>query len=588
MSMKKVMAILLTICMLVSLTACGSSGEKKNNNSGTAATATETPAATETPTTAASASGITQNGVGDIYGGLTALPDAGDPITFTMFVRDPGTVPSKDNPILKKITELTGVTIDFEFLVGDLDSKVGVMIAGEDYPDAIFADGAKFTDAGAFIPLEDKLKSYPNLSAHYSPFSDKMTTTDGHQYIMELYSATKAENAAPTFYDGGVGFFIQKAVLEDAGYPIPKTLDEYFKLIEDYKAKNPTIDGVKTVGFEVLSDGWRDYCLRNPAQHLMGAGNDGDAFVDLNTYTASLYQISDTAKSYYKKLNDEYQKGIIEAETFTESYDQYTSRISSGAVLGFFDQQWNFASAENLLKNDGKYNRTYVAVPIANPGVQDSYLDAPTGTITGINGVGITTKCKDPDRLLKFYDWLLQPSVQNYLQWGDEGTDFTTTSDGGKMLTAERRTINNDTAKKRDLTGDTLWQYTPKLQGLYDDGTPCGPGDSKDEYLASQSEYDQNFLKAYNIQYPAELLSKPAERPAYYPVWGMTIADGSDAKVAQTKLADICRKYYPQLVLSNPNDYDKLWDEFLKEVDSANIQPYLDEVNKQIAKAMGK
>ncbi len=585
MSMKKVMAILMIVCIMVSMTACGKTGENKAKNT---AAVTETPAATETPvaTDDSSKPDTTATAPGDIYGGLTALPDAGDPITFTMFVRDPGTVPSKDNPVLKKITELTGVTIDFEFLVGDLDSKVGVMIAGEDYPDAIFADNAKFTDAGAFIPLEDKLKDYPNLNDHYSPYADKMTAADGHQYILELYGARK--NAAPIFNNTGSGFFIQKAVLEEAGYPIPKTLDEYFKLIEDYKTKHPDIDGVKTVGFEVLSDGWRDFCLRNPAQHLMGAGNDGDVYVDLNNYTASLYQISDTAKAYYKKLNDEYQKGIIEAETFTESYDQYISRISTGAVLGFFDQQWDFASGENVLKNDGKYNRTYVSVPITNPGVKDGYLDAPNNTITGNNGLGITIKCKNPERLLKFYDWLLQPSVQNYLQWGEEGKDYTLTADGGKVLTAERRAINNDTAKKRDLTGDTLWQYTPKLQGLYDDGTPCGPGDSKDEYLASQSDYDKQFLAAYNIQYPAQLMSDPVDRPTYYPVWSMTIPDGSDAKVANTKMVDICRKYYPQLVLCNPSDYDKLWNEFLKEIENGNVQPYLDEVNKQIAKAMGK
>lgn len=585
MIMKKVMAILMTVCLLASMTACGKNGENATKN--TSAT-TEAPAATETPEAddSSNTAGTGTNVPGDTYGGLTALPEANDPVTFTMFVRDPGTVPSKDNPVLKKITELTGVTIDFEFLVGDLDSKVGVMIAGEDYPDAIFADNAKFTDAGAFIPLEDKLKDYPNLYDHYSPYADKMTAADGHQYILELYGARK--NAAPIFNNTGVGFYIQKAVLEEAGYPIPKTLDEYFKLIEDYKTKHAEINGVKTVGFEVLSDGWRDFCLRNPSQHLMGAGNDGDVFVDLNTYTASLYQISDTAKSYYKKLNDEYQKGIIEAETFTESYDQYISRISTGAVLGFFDQQWNFASGENVLKTDGKYESTYVSVPIANPGVQDSYLDAPTNTITGNNGLGITTKCKDPERLLKFYDWLLQPSVQNYLQWGEEGTDYTVTSDGGKVLTVERRATNNDTAKKRDLTGDTLWQYTPKLQGLYDDGTPCGPGDSKDEYLASQSDFDKKFLAAYNIQYPAQLLSEPAVRPAYYPVWSMTIEDGSDAKVASTKLVDICRKYYPQLVLCNPTDYDKLWDEFLKEIQDSNIQPYLDEVNKQITAVMSK
>ena len=45
-------------------------------------------------------------------------------------------------------------------------------------------------------------------------------------------------------------FFVQKAVLEEAGYPQIHTVDEYFQIIEDYMAKHPEIDGVKTTGFE--------------------------------------------------------------------------------------------------------------------------------------------------------------------------------------------------------------------------------------------------------------------------------------------------------------------------------------------------
>ncbi len=513
--------------------------------------------------------------------GLTAMKNAGDPVTFKVFVRDVSAAPSKDNPVLKRITELTGVTIDFEFLVGDLDQKIGVLIAGEDYPDAIFAEAQKFIDAGAFITLEDKLPRYKNLSDLYSPHYEKMKATNGHQHILEIYMSNRP---SPIFSNTTSGFFIQKAALEEAGYPIPRTIDEYFGIIEAYKEKHPTIDGIKTIGFEILCDGWRDFCLRNPAQHLMGAGNDGDAFVDLKTMTASYYQITDTAKSYYRKLNEEYHKGIIEAETFTENYDQYISKLSTGAVLGFFDQGWNIIPAENILKSDGKFNRTYVAVPLVNPGTKDSYLDAPNATITGVNGIGITKKCKDPDRLLAFYDWLLQREVQDYIQWGEENKDWIKVGSNGRVLTKQRRDLYNNDDKRRDLTGFTLWNYSPKLQGVYEDGTPCGPSDSEDEYKESLSEYDIKFLDAYGIKYPAQLLSEPVIRPSYYPVWAMQIEDGSAAKAANTKIVDICRKYYPRLVLSDIDKFDLVWDQFIEEVNSSDLQPYLDEVNRQIRK----
>ncbi len=567
----KSLAILVLLAMLFSVAACTAPvGEPQGAQN------VDEP---QTQTTEQSAETQIQ------YDGLAPMKEASEPITFKIFIRDPSTSPSKDNPVINKITELTGVTIEYEFLVGDLAQKVGVMIAGEDYPDAIFAQVVKFIDAGAFIPLEDKIPNYPNLYEHYSPFADKMTAADGHQYILELYGTRK--NAAPVFSNWGAGFFIQKAVLEEAGHVIPRTIDEYFQLIEDYKEKHPQIDGIDTIGFEILCDGWRDFCLRNPAQHLMGAGNDGDVFVDLETNTAMLYQITDTAKTYYKKLNEMYHKGLIQAETFTQNYDSYIARLSTGAVLGMFDQRWNFNNAENVLKTDKKYNRTYVSVPIANPGVQDGYLDAPSGSFTGNNGLGITTKCKDPDRLLLFYDWLLQREVQDYLQWGEEGKDFVVLESGKKVLTEERRDINSDQTQKRDLTGDTLWNYSPKRQGLYDDGAACGPSDSEDEYLAALSEYDQDFLNAYGFKYPAQLLSPPVERPVFYPAWAMAIEDGSAAKVATTKMVETCRKYYPRLILSEPEEFDALWDEFVNEIEKGNPQPYLDEINRQIQERLG-
>ena len=189
---------------------------------------------------------------------------------------------------------------------------------------------------------------------------------------------------------------------------------------------------------------------------------------------------------------------------------------------------------------------------------------------------------------MAYYDWLLQEDVQNYLQWGLEGTDFTKVGEVGKVLTEARRAINRDEAQRRDLTGDILWNYSPKRQGLYDNGAPCGPGDSEDEYKAALSAYDQKFLDAYGFNYPAQLLSPPVVRPAYYPVWSMSIEDGSAAMTASTKMVETCRKYYPQLILSSPDKFDALWAEFVAAVEAGNPQPYLDQVNTLIAAAMSK
>ncbi len=568
--MKKLLTLLIASAMLVSAVGCSTSSSSSSSSA-------ESQSSTSGDGSSEEESGEPKV---DEETGLTYMADADDPITFDIFIRDPNEVPASDNPVLNKITELTGVTIDWEFLVGDLAQKVGVMVAGGEYPDAMFAEPETFIGAGALIPLQDMIPNYPNLAEHYAPYTEAMKAPDGNTYILEIYSTYA--NPSPIFTNTGVGFYMQKAVIEYHDYKIPTTVDEYFEMINTYQEAFPEINGVKTIGFEVLSDGWRDFCLRNVPLQLMGAGNEGGVYVDPETNVASFYQNSESAYEWYKKLNEEYHKGTIEGETFVQSYDQYIARLSTGAVLGMFDQGWNFDAASSVLRGAGEDSRTYVSVPIADEGITESYLDA-RGSITGNNGIGISIDCEEPERLLAFYDWLIQEDVQSYLSWGLEGTDFTLAEDGvDRILTEERRTINEDSVQQRDLTGYTLWNYSPKIQGLYDDGTPATAGDSVAERLTNLEEYDIAFLEALEIDYEAQLLSEPTVRPDYYPIWSKTIEDGSPAKIAEQKIESLQRLYYPRLITAEPEEYDTIWNEFLAEFEAANPENYLNEVQRII------
>lgn len=585
MKMKKLLAALLAATLTFSLVACGD--KAVDNTPSTSAPATTSN--TESEAKATVVDGITS------YGGLVPMADANDPVTFTYFLRDSGVAPADNNPFINKIQELTGVTIKFEYLVGDLDEKLGVMMAGGEYPDLIFAgdSATKLMSSGAFIPLEDLIPNYPNLWAMYKDTIEQQKQEDGHVYQLEMYTYLNNDGvtSAPPIFEASIGFFIQKAVLEWAGYPEVKTLDDYFDLIERYMAENPTIDGVPTKGFEILNDGWRNWGLINEPQCLMGASNDGAMFVDTTKtpYESSFYQISDEAHTFYKKLNEMYNKGVINAECLTQSYDQYISNITTGSVLGFFDQRWNFQSGELLLKNDGKYDKTYVAVPVTLNGVQDGYVDGSNGLPTGSNGIGISVNCKNPERVLAYLDWLLQREVQDYLRWGVEGTDWNyNEAKNDRTLTAEAREARRDTAMARDLTGNELAKYTPGWWGLYVDGNAATTEQSAAEYMAQQSEYDQEFLKAYNIQYPAQLLSAPTIRPAYYPIWSMNLGDGSEASVVNEKITDLCVKSFSRMVVAKDEaDYESLWSTFLSDFGGLNTDALKAEVDKQIAAKMG-
>ena len=118
---------------------------------------------------------------------------------------------------------------------------------------------------------------------------------------------------------------------------------------------------------------------------------------------------------------------------------------------------------------------------------------------------------------------------------------------------------------------------------------PCGTGESPDEYLASQSDYDKSFLEGYGIKYPAEMFSDPIVRAAYYPVWALTLEDGSPAAVANTKITDVTMKFYPRLILAKDEaEYESIWNDFLKEFNTIDLESYQTEIDSQIAQKMAK
>ena len=63
-----------------------------------------------------------------------------EPFEVSVFIGQPDQQPTPDNKIYKLIREKTGASFKFEFLAGDIDQKLGVMIAGGDYPDMMTAN----------------------------------------------------------------------------------------------------------------------------------------------------------------------------------------------------------------------------------------------------------------------------------------------------------------------------------------------------------------------------------------------------------------------------------------------------------------
>ncbi|MDQ0194082.1 sugar ABC transporter substrate-binding protein [Paenibacillus wynnii] len=501
-----------------------------------------------------------------------------EPFDISVFIGQAGQQPTPDNKIYKKIKDELGATFNYEYLAGDLNQKLGVMIAGQDYPD-VMTGNTKLTAAGAYIPLEDLIEQHaPNLKAHYADYWNMMKDpNDGHIYILPNYGVYNGK-VNSTYYSGPA-FWIQKAILKEFGYPKVKTLDEYFDLIAKYKEKYPTIDGSPTIGFEILNNDWRNWGLFNAPQHLIGHPNDGGVVV--KDGVAEIFADKDYAKQYYQKLNEANELGLIDKETFVQNYDQYMAKLSSGTVLGMFDQHWNFGAAEDSLKTQKKDERTYVGLPLVfDTNTKDYYRDLPVLNLN--NGFGISVNAKDPVKIIKLLDALMAEDWQKTLAWGIQGEDYEVNEKGRFIRTQEQRDNAVDSTWILANKAKTIVDFAPKLEGSYSDGNSTGADSQIEEYQAGLKPYDKEILDAYGFNSYVDFFSEPPANPVYYPAWSIDLVEGSEAKVVNTKLNDLSTKFLPKAILAEPAEFDSAWSEYVAQIGKVNVKAYEDKINEQI------
>ncbi len=507
-----------------------------------------------------------------------------EPVTVTVYRGDPGDQPAQDNKIYKLIEEKLGVKFEFEFLEGDLDEELSLKLASGNYPDLF--DGSNsaemLEDSGALIDLLPYIseEETPNLYKHLHKDNEisQLKTEDGKLYIIPNYGINY--NDTITNENNGPAFFIQKQVIAWNDYKVPTTLNEYFDLIEQYVAANPTDEnGNAYTGFTTLCEDWRHYCLLNPVQHLMGRPNDGEVIVDVDSgdYHTETFIDKPYAKAYYEKLNEAYHKGLINQDTFEMSYDEYIANLSSGTVLGLFDQTWDIGMATSALRDAGKDENTFVAIPLVydpeyvdGKKIEEHYLNG--STINQDRGFGISTTCENPEQMVKLFDTLLSDEWQKILNWGIEGEDYYIDENGRMRMTAEQYANLYNHNWQLENKADALFSALPKKQGTMDDGNAWDPNSQPENYYELMSEYDKAFYAKLGVKTPGELFNPAIELAPYGEAW---MIDTGPIFEDHDKFLEIQDRMLPQIIQCDPDDLDRLWAQFEEE-----ISPYADEVGE--------
>lgn len=510
---------------------------------------------------------------------------------FTAFFATPGSEINDDNEIQKIIAEKTGVKVKETWLTGQTaEEAIGTIIAGGDYPD--FIEGGSGTpqlyDAGALVALDEYIEKYPNIKEFFTEQEwDSLRQDDGHIYWIPQFSNIYGEEKACEHNDEA--FWIQTRVLKWAGYPEVKTMDQYFDLIERYNKENPKMeDGTENIPYTILCEDWRYFCLENAPQFLDGYPNDGSCIVDPQTLKVIDYNTTDTAVRYFKKLNEEYHKGIVDRESFTQTYDEYIAKLSSGRVLGMIDQWWDFAyTAGDAIKSAGldKQGCSYVPLPITIDESKTNQWHNSGGVVNTGTGLAITTSCDDPDAAAKFVNDLLSQEIHDLRFWGEEGKDYQVNDKGEFSRTDEMRTQCSDTAYKASHL--CTYSYFPQYLGTSRDGiNAMSPAGQASEFYDGLKSDVKECFDAYGVKTYVEMLGTSEAPGDWYPMWSYSnnLTTETDGGMAWTKIGEIKHEYLPKVVMAD--NFDKAWGDYMKEYKKCKPEDFLSEMQTELDRRM--
>ncbi|GAA5417221.1 hypothetical protein Pryu01_02284 [Paraliobacillus ryukyuensis] len=496
-----------------------------------------------------------------------------EPVTLTFFSSD-GVEKEFNDPVAQKITEETGVELELDYPVGGNDEAIPLMIASGDYPDLIFAKGdiGKLIDAGGVIKLDDLIEEKgDNLKAMYGDQLDRLRNSidDPSIYTVGTYGVNNA------YWETSGTFQIQLDVLRELGYPEINTLEDFEAAITEYYEKYPEIDGQKTIPLSLLGSDWRWLItVGNPAGFAAGLEDDGQWAVNDETGEATYKFLLPELKEYFKWLNGLNDKGLLDPESFTHTYDTYISKVSSGRVLSVADQDWDIADADKALVQDGKEERTYAPLPVTltedyqSKGLKDYGF-------AGGWGIAISSTSEHQEKAFEFLDWMASEEAQILTNWGIEGVNYDIVDGKRVMKEEDRQRMNNDADYGKE-TGVGFYVYPFPQWGtaaVDSNGQSITP-DSEQDIIDNFNSAEKEVLAEYDMENWIDWFPPTEELGVskHGSVANFTIPSDSDLQVIQQKADDLIQQRITEAILAKPASFDSVWDKMLSELKDMDIE----------------
>jgi len=354
--------------------------------------------------------------------------------------------------VLNALQEQAGLKIEWETWSDSLGEVVGTRLSGNatsSNPYDAFQgigfsnfDLMRYGAAGTFIDLTPYLtpEVMPHLAAileAHPEIKAAITMSDGKIYGLpaaeQMGTAGIGREKDFSIFSVPQFSMINKAWLDDLGLAMPTTLDELHDVLVAFKENDMSAKyyGNAAGSTIPMSTGFDQWCW---GQNVFYAGFGftnwpNDVCMDLTVTEDGVVNFvcdDDNYRAAITYFHDWYADGLMDLEMFSQDTNQLIAKVTGGRVG--VTTWWEIPEITGPHKDD------YVYLPILTGPDGTSNVTLRTGGATNAGQLSITKECKDPAKLLSFYDLWYQGDIVMQLQYGPIGVFFTEQDEKGMWL----------------------------------------------------------------------------------------------------------------------------------------------------------
>lgn len=561
---KKLTAIAMVCCMVLSMAACGNNATQSSSEDKTSSTAVSI-------SSSSSANEVEE----ETYFNKEGYPICDEQITVTLAGNSGSKVYDwNNNHLVGWVAENLGIKLDCTPYPKDAwESQRTLLLAGDELPDIVVNYGITMNEAnkygkdGYFLPLDEYLEYMPNFKKYleeYPEYEKILTADDGHIYGLSQLTLS------PTSLIKRV--FISNKWLENVGKEVPTNVDELYEVLVAFKEQDANGNGDATDEIPV-SGGFQNHIMfmhyfglnTNDMTYSPIVGEDGKVF---------LGQATENYKAMLKFVNKLHEEGLLDKDALVQTSDEFNAKCVDDRIGMYATGSAPYVHAKKDTKWDGNF--TWIG------GLTSDYQEekvVPMDNVTSLSvKLAVNADTEYPEAICRLIDHFY--TDEGILQ-GSKGVE-------GKTYVFSVGQEDPETGEilfpgYRLATGLKLEGYASAEETRYTVGTINNGFNLIGAFKASTAEAitllsDEELAKTdlyYGWANQVERGRRKLKEVSVFPTLVYTDEENDRRVTLMTDIKMYIQQAYGQFV-TGELDVDKDWDAYIKTLESIGMKELME------------